>query len=361
MQRYFRKYSRRAAMGLAAVVLAASLAIGTAFFLYTPPGNGDLVRLVDLARGESLKRFADELEKGGVLASSRLFVIYARLTGADARVQAGTYRLTNAMAPVEILRLLVAGQVYEQKFAVPEGYSVYQLAELLEGRGYFKKEAFLKQCFNRNLLQELGIPGQSVEGYLYPSTYDVSKVADEAALIRTMVGQFNKVYGEKLASRERGSGLSRHGIVTLASIIEKEAVVAAEQPLIASVFRNRLRLGMPLQSDPTAVYGVRAFAGKVSHRDIERDSPYNTYRIKGLPPGPIGNPGSGAMAAALTPAKTGYLYFVAKLDGAHYFSGTLAEHNRAVKRYLKSAAVSPGTNGSGAGYRNDYPNLTGRR
>ena len=154
-------------------------------------------------------------------------------------------------------------------------------------------------------------------------------------MITQMVGQFEKKYAEVTAGSGGTGALSRHALVTLASLIEKEAVSSEEKPLISSVFHNRLRIGMPLQSDPTAVYGVRAFGGKVSKGDIERRSPYNTYLIKGLPPGPIGNPGIDALKAALHPAVTQYLYFVARQDGTHQFSRTLAEHNRAVQRYLK--------------------------
>jgi UPF0755 protein len=256
---------------------------------------------------------------------------------------------------------MVAGEVYERKFAVPEGYSIYQLAELLDGKGFFAKDEFLRACTNRQLVEELGIPGVSVEGYLFPSTYNLARINDVQALIRTMVEQFRKVYGERFVAQEKKSPLSRHQIVTLASIVDKEAIVPEERPRIASVFMNRLEAGMPLQSDPTAVYGVRAFAGKVSRQDIERESPFNTYRIKGLPPGPIGNPSDGAIAAVLSPAKTGYYYFVAKKDGTHFFSATLAEHNRAVSTYLKTAAVGRQDGAAALHYANDRPHLTSRR
>ncbi|HEY5975688.1 MAG TPA: endolytic transglycosylase MltG [Geobacteraceae bacterium] len=354
---FLSRYRRQlVAAGALLLLLVAGLAAWFANFVTVPLGSGSTVRLFDLAKGAGLRSFAAELEKGKVVGSARFFVLYARFKGATGRVQAGTYQLTDGMTPAEILRRLVAGEVYEIRFSVPEGYSIYQIAELLEGRKLFRKEEFLRQCFNRELLRELGIPGKSVEGYLYPSTYDLRKASDEAALIRTMVRQFEKVYGESFAGQQPGgTGLTRHAALTLASMIEKEAVVATERPLIASVFFNRLKVGMPLQSDPTAVYGTRAFAGKVSKRDIQQDSPYNTYRIRGLPPGPIGNPGSGALAAVFKPATTPYMYFVAKNDGSHQFSTTLVEHNRAVQRYLKSAA------GEAAGYRNDHPHLTGRR
>jgi UPF0755 protein len=229
----------------------------------------------------------------------------------------------------------VAGEVYEKKFALPEGYSIYQAAELLAAKKFFPKDDFLLACRDAKLLRELGIKGESVEGYLYPGTYNLLKVEDAAALVRLMAGQFDKVYTERFAALEKGSRLTRRQIVTLASIVEKEAVVPEERPLIASVFLNRLKKGMPLQSDPTAVYGVRAFGGRVTGNDVRRNTAYNTYQISGLPPGPIGNPGEGAIAAVLKPAVTGYYYFVARKDGTHQFSATLDEHNRAVKQYLK--------------------------
>lgn len=319
---------------LAGAALLLSLA-GFGLFVATPSGDGANIRIFDFTEGQSFRKFAGELEKAGTISSARMFVIYARLRGADARVKAGSYQLSDGLSPAEILRRMVAGEVFAYRFAVPEGYSIYQVAELLEGRGLFKKEAFLKQCTDRALLTELGIGGTSVEGYLFPSTYSIPPRMDEAGLIRIMVGQFNKVYGQKFADRVVSRGLSRHEVITLASIIEKEAAIPAERPLVASVFRNRLKKGMPLQSDPTAVYGVRAFAGKVSKQDIMRRSPYNTYLHRGLPPGPIGNPGSEAIEAALAPAVTPYFYFVAKNDGSHFFSASLEEHNRAVRKFLR--------------------------
>ena len=308
---------------------------GFGIFLTRPAGDGNTTRLFDFAEGYALRKFAGELENSGIISNARLFVIYARIRGADAKMKAGSYQFNDGLSPAEIVRRMVAGEIFAYRFAVPEGYSIYQIAELLESRGIFKKEAFLKQCFDRSLLKELGINGKSVEGYLFPSTYSIPPRMDEEGLIRMMVGQSDKVYVQRFADRVNSLGLSRSTVITLASMIEKEAAIPAERPLIASVFRNRLNKGMPLQSDPTAVYGVRAFPGKVSKQDIMRRSPYNTYVIQGLPPGPIGNPGSEAMEAAIAPSSTTYLYFVAKKDGSHFFSDTLADHNRAVRKYLR--------------------------
>jgi UPF0755 protein len=250
-------------------------------------------------------------------------------------LKAGDYRFNDAMTPAVILEKLVSGDVDFRKFALPEGYSIYQAAELLEQKGYFKKSVFLEKCQDSAFLNRLGLSGPTVEGYLYPATYNLSRDGNEEQLIGQMVAQFEKKYADVTLSVGGVTGLSRQQVVTMASLIEKEAVASEEKPLISSVFHNRLRIGMPLQSDPTAVYGVRAFAGKVTKADIERRSLYNTYLIKGLPPGPIGNPGIDALKAALNPAATQYLYFVARQDGTHQFSRTLDEHNRAVTRYLR--------------------------
>jgi UPF0755 protein len=304
-------------------------------FLTRPAGGGKNERIFSFAEGTSFRKFARELESAGIISNASLFVIYARMRGADATVKAGSYQLSDSLSPAEILHKMVAGEVFAYRFAVPEGYSMYQVAELLENRGIFDKGPFLKLCTDRKLLNDLGITGKSVEGYLFPSTYTVPPEMTEEGLIRMMVGNFDKVYRQKFAERARTIALSENAIVTLASMIEKEAVIPAERPLIASVFLNRLKRGMPLQSDPTAVYGFRAFTGKVSKQDIMRRSPYNTYLINGLPPGPIGNPGLAAIEAVMAPEASGYLYFVARKDGSHAFSTTLDEHNRAVRKYLK--------------------------
>jgi len=304
------------------------------FCLFISPGNGALVRDISFPPGSGVRKLANELEAGGVIRSSWHFVLMTRLRGDAHRLKAGEYRFSDDMTPDLILKKIVAGDVDYRKFTLPEGYSIYQAAELLEQKGYFSREAFLEKCRDKALLIPLELTEGSVEGYLYPATYNLSREGGEEQLIKQMVEQFKKIYTGIL----EGEGVrrfSRHEVVTLASIIEKEAVDSKEKPLISSVFHNRLRIGMPLQSDPTAVYGVRPFSGKVSKADILRPSPYNTYLNKGLPPGPIGNPGRDAIHAAISPAKTDFLYFVARQDGTHQFSRTLDEHNRAVMRYLR--------------------------
>lgn len=304
------------------------------FCLFISPGQGSITTDISFPSGSGIRKLANELKAGGVIRSSWHFVIMTRLRGDAHRLKAGEYRFSDNMTPGEILRKIVSGDVDCRKFTLPEGYSIYQAGELLEQKGYFKKDVFLDKCRDRSLLLSLGLSESSAEGYLYPATYNLSKGESVEQLLEQMIAQFNKAYAA-LQKSEGAHSLSRHQLVTLASIIEKEAVSVDEKPIISSVFHNRLRIGMSLQSDPTAVYGVRAFSGKVSRADVQRTSPYNTYLNKGLQPGPIGNPGMDAVQAAMNPAKTDFLYFVARQDGTHYFSRSLEEHNRAVVRYLR--------------------------
>jgi len=302
-------------------------------FLLAPTGNGKIVRIVSFPAGSGIKRLADDLKQGGFIRSTWHFIIVSRLRGQAHCLKAGDYRFTDAMSITDILRKVVNGDVDFQRFTLPEGYSIYQAAELLEQQHHLSREDFLKACTDPQLLTRLGIRAASAEGYLYPATYNFSQGETAEQLVAQMAAHFEKNY--PAITGNAATGRSRHEIVTLASIIEKEAILPAERPLISSVFHNRLRIGMPLQSDPTAVYGVRAFCGTVTKADIKRFSPYNTYLHSGLPPGPIGNPGADALKAALHPADTPYLYFVARQDGTHQFSRTLQEHNQAVQKYLK--------------------------
>lgn len=305
------------------------------FCLFVPPGQGSAVSEISFPPGSGISKLANELKIRGVIRSSWHFVLMTRLRGDSHHLKAGDYSFSDDMTPDIILKKIVSGEVAFRKFTLPEGYSIYQAAELLEQKGYFKKNVFLDKCRDKGLLARHGIKEASVEGYLYPATYNISRAGGEEQLLEQMIDQFNKEYSD--ITGELGSGkFSRHEVITLASMIEKEAISADEKPIISSVFHNRLRIGMPLQSDPTAVYGFRAFSGKVKKADIMRPSPYNTYLNKGLPPGPIGNPGKESVHAAINPTKSDFIYFVARQDGTHQFSRDLAEHNRAVRRYLKN-------------------------
>lgn len=310
------------------------LVFGWYWYLSRPAGDGKRVYGLTVPKGAGFVQIAQELERQGIVRSALHLRLVGRLRGLDRRMQPGDYRLSNAMKPVEILVKMASGVTDACKFAVPEGYSIFQLAELLEKQGLFERKEFLAICNDKQLLKELDIAAKSVEGYLFPGTYLIGFHMDERGLVIEMVREFRHRTAE-LKDQLNEAGLSLHQAVTLASMVEKEAVVPEEKPLIASVFRNRLKIGMPLQSDPTAIYGVRAFGGTVTKQDLQRQSPYNTYRVKGLPPGPIGNPGLDAIKAVLQPARTDYLYFVARKDGTHQFSRTLQEHNQGVHLFLK--------------------------
>ncbi|GFO63068.1 endolytic transglycosylase MltG [Geomonas paludis] len=298
------------------------------------------MEIVELGKGRPLKALAGDLEARRILSSARLFTLYARLKGGDARLKAGYYQFDDGMRPSQILAKMISGEVYQRVFALPEGYSSYQVAEMLEKRGIFPKENFLAACRDAALLKELGIDAASVEGYLFPGSYNILPGKTELEVVREMVQRQQAFLKESVDGRARAKGVPVQQLLILASMVEKEAVLPAEKPLIAAVFQNRLRLGMRLQSDPTALYGVRAFAGKVRREDILKPTPYNTYLIPALPPGPIGNPGKDAIEAVLNPAAVSYLYFVGRGDGSHQFSNDLSSHNQAVQKYLKAPAAA---------------------
>lgn len=307
--------------------------IGWYLFCLIPTGGGNSIRYVSFPSGTGIKKLAQQLKNKGLIRSTTHFILMSRLRGAANRLKAGEYRLNNGMSSGEILQKIANGEADYRRFTLPEGYSIYQASELLEQKGYFAGKDFLEACMKPDLLQQFNIGADSCEGYLFPATYNLAVSDTPESLVLQMLQQFEKNYSRIVTKTE--TSFTKHQLITLASLIEKEAVSSDEKPLISSVFHNRLAIGMPLQSDPTAVYGVRAFAGKVSKADIERRSPYNTYLINGLPPGPIGNPGETAIRAAINPQKTDFLYFVARQDGTHQFSRTLQEHNCAVARYLK--------------------------
>jgi len=303
------------------------------FLLMVPPGSGAVVRNITLPAGAGIKMLAAELEKAGIIRNNVHFAMLGRLSGQAVHLKAGDYRFHDGMTPWQVLRKVVDGDVDYRRFVLPEGYSIHQAAELAEQKGFFNRAQFLRACSDPNILANLGPGARTMEGYLYPATYDLTRSSSAEELIVKMYRRFERAYATIEANPH--ISLNLHQVVTLASMIEKEAVAASEKPLISSVFHNRLRLKIPLQSDPTAVYGRSALSGKVTGRDVRRRSAYNTYQINGLPPGPIGNPGVDALRAALHPADTQYLYFVAKKDGTHHFSRNLEEHNRAVRQFLR--------------------------
>ncbi len=315
-----------------------ALAVALAHLLVVAPAGSGSGRatVVRILAGSDLRQIARTLAEAGAITSPRAFVLAARFAGLDRRLRPGDYRLDPGMSFPSLLRALHDGRGRVAAVTIPEGWRIEQIADRLEASGVCKRDEFVPAARDRSLLAELAIPGPSAEGFLFPETYTLQLPTTPADVIRAMHRQFDKVWGELTAGAPPPS-LSPLSAVTLASIVERETAVPEERPLVAAVFLNRLRLGMPLQADPTVIYGIEAFDGNIRRRDLTSANPYNTYVIRGLPPGPIANPGRESLAAVLTPASGDFLYFVARNDGTHQFSRSLAEHNRAVQRYQLGA------------------------
>lgn len=260
-------------------------------------------------------------------------MLWAIFKGGSKNIKAGEYSLNKSMAPVRIFHLLASGAVKTHPVTLPEGLTIEQIAGILAEKDLVNKEEFIALATDKALAAAYHIDGQSLEGYLFPDTYFVSRDRGSREIIDLMVERFWDVYNGLV--KDRHSQMPLWEVVTLASIVEKETGLPEERPVIASVFLNRLKKRMRLESDPTVIYGIKDFDGNLKKRDLDSPSPYNTYCHYGLPPGPIANPGRESLRAVLIPAETDYLYFVSKNDGSHHFSATLSEHNRAVARYQK--------------------------
>ena len=297
----------------------------------------DIQRPVDIKinAGMSFEQILDLLKRKGLVKDGFLFEVVGRLTDADRRIKKGYYHFSETVSPYGVLKKLIEGRVVEITVTIPEGFNLWQIAQRLDATGILNKENFLELAFNREFLDSLRIAGPSLEGYLYPDTYRFPLGIDAEDVIKVMVNNMRSHFTEEMRLTARKIGFSELEILTLASIIEKEAKVDEERSLISAVFHNRLKQGMPLQADPTTIYDLKGKRQVVTKQDISRKSPYNTYIIKGLPPGPIASPGIASIRAALYPADVPYLYFVYRGNGRHIFSTTEREHLRAVKIYRK--------------------------
>jgi UPF0755 protein len=328
---------RRAALALGALALAGvATSAGVVRWALAPldPAGSDAVFVV--APGESLPAIAARLEQSGLVRDRRVVEVVGRCNDLASRLQAGEYRLSAAQGPAQILDRIANGDVITHEVAFPEGITATEFAARLAEAGLAEREAFLAIVRDAETARALGVEGATLEGYLFPETYRFPRGMPPLEIARTMVGQFQRVWTE-LEPRARERGLTMRDTVTLASIVEKETGVPDERPLIAAVFLNRLRRGMRLETDPTVIYGIPDFDGNLRRRDLENAAnPYNTYRIAGLPPGPIANPGAHALRAVVEPAKNDFLYFVSRNDGSHTFSRTYAEHLIAVNRYQRN-------------------------
>ncbi|MGV1100119.1 endolytic transglycosylase MltG [Thiovibrio sp. JS02] len=276
------------------------------------------------------------LVEKGVIRPDRRFFHLARYHDLTQRLKAGEYLFRAGQTHYEVLLALASGSSVRWPLTIPEGASIYQIADLLAAGGWGEREQILALVRDQELLEKYGAQGDSLEGYLFPDTYHLARGQGVAEIIGMMAERGRQVRGQLGDLADNPFGLTSHEVLTLASIVEKETALPAERPLIARVFLNRLQKRMRLQTDPTVIYGLTDFDGNLTRKNLRQPTPYNTYVIKGLPPGPIANPGREAIEAVLRPAEGNYLYFVSKNDGSHYFSATLAEHNRAVYKFQKS-------------------------
>ncbi len=286
-----------------------------------------------VARGQNFLTTADTLYKSGLIKNPYKFRLLARIRGFDKEVQAGEYLLSSNMSPNTILEMLVQGKVNLHKITIPEGSNIYQIAALTAEAGFNAKEEFVQAATNAEFALKKGIEADTFEGYLFPDTYYFPKEATPEKMVSRMVARFWSAFKPEWKERSQELGLTIHEIVTLASIIEKETGAAFERPIISSVFHNRLKKGMRLESDPTVIYGLKNFDGNLTRKHLSTRTPYNTYKIKGLPLGPIANPGIASLEAALYPADTDYLFFVSKKDTTHKFSTNLKDHKKAIRKY----------------------------
>jgi UPF0755 protein len=283
--------------------------------------------------GSSFIKIVQLLEDKGLVVIPFKFRLIARIYRLDKRIKAGEYLLSSDMTPVQIIDIITKGRVYLHRIVIPEGFNLKQIAVTVEKAEFAGADDFLKVTRDPDLLARLNIPADSLEGYLFPDTYLFAKGTTVIKIIETMVAHFKAQFKPEWEKQALKLGFSPHEIVTLASIIEKETGNASERKTISSVFHNRLKKKMRLETDPTVIYGIKDYDGNITRRHLRTWTPYNTYMIKGLPPGPIASPGAAALEAALYPDSTDYLFFVSKKDTTHHFSKTVTEHNRAVRKY----------------------------
>lgn len=321
--------------------LAALLSVlGFGLYCITIPFNsksGEVI--VDIPYGSSLSKISLLLEEQGLLYGRRRFHMLAKLKRAEHQIKWGQYRFMLPTTPLAILAKITRGEIIAYPVTIPEGSTIFQVAEIIEAAGLGSATAIVAKATDKPFVASLGIEGVSLEGYLFPETYSFGKGIAPEIILRRMVGRFKKVFNQQLRSRAAAMGLSIKETIIIASMVEKESRHTFERSKIASVFLNRLEKGLRLECDPTVIYGVKLlepdFEGRLRKRHLKKWTPYNTYRNFGLPPGPICSPGLESIKAVLYPAESDYLYFVSKNDGTHQFSKSLRDHNRAVAKYQK--------------------------
>ncbi len=289
--------------------------------------------LVDIPTGSSFLKVTEILNQAGLIKHRVFFYSLSIIKRASRSIRAGEYEFNTSLTPVEMIDKLLRGEIKNYKVVIPEDLSMLEIVARLDEFRLIDKELFFELASDEDFLESLNIKADSIEGYLFPDTYFFDRSMSTRQIMKIMVNQFWKKVTPEMIKRAGELGFNTHQFVTFASMIGKESGDDMEKPIISAVFHNRLKKRMPLQSDPTAVYDLDNFEGKILRSHLKRKSLYNTYIIRGLPPGPIANPGLTSFKAVLYPASVNYLYFVSKKDGSHFFSSSFNEHNQAIKRY----------------------------
>jgi UPF0755 protein len=307
--------------------------IAADFLSPLPVGNKSME--LEIPRGSTFRQAVDILSKERLIRDKNVFLLLGRINGMDRKIKAGYYSIQGPLSPLAIFRMLKKGQIIEYEITIVEGDSIREIGEKLSEKNIINKEDFKELSSDKKFLASHEVYAPTFEGYLFPDTYKVPKGMDPKEAIANMITRLREKYSGEMKVRTAEIGFSEREVLTLASIIEKEAVIDEERPLISAVYHNRLGKGIPLQADPTSIYGIKSAGEKITDKDIRKKTPYNTYVIKGLPPGPIASPGIKSIHAALYPAKVPYMFFVSNNDGTHRFSVTPAEHQVAVEMYRK--------------------------
>ena len=338
-------------IGFVGVMIVVTLVVGFIAVLkysglFLAPEEESREVVVAIPEGAGPAKIGQVLEEAGVIKSADAFVWTIKIKNRLKKdkpvvLKAGEMSLDPSLPVWKTIDLIAKGNYKLYPFTVPEGRNIYEIAKMIQDAGLGASADFLALCRDKNFIGSLGLNADSLEGYLFPETYNFPKGTPLKTIIKNMTDAFFKVWS-KYAEEAKAKGWSRQTVITLASIVEKETGTPKERPVIAGVFWNRLAQGMKLQTDPTIIYGLLPdnFSGAITRKDIDNPHPYNTYHIPGLPPGPIANPGEEAIRAVIRPDVVPYLYFVSKNDGTHEFSKTLADHNRAVNKYQRGGQQS---------------------
>ena len=324
---------------VAVFILSVVLTVGyfSYQFLAQGPSTDTTEVLFDVLPGQSMIAVAQGLQEKQLIKNSWLFLKWSRFKGMNSKLKKGEYALNRSMTPTEVLNVITSGKSVARNLTIPEGKNIFEIAEIVEKSGYGTKDDFIKLVTDKAFIQqELNENLDSLEGYLFPDTYKVTKFDTQKEIVQQMTSHFLKVWTE-LQPELQKLNWPRHKLMTLASIIEKETGHPQDRSLVSSVFHNRLKMNMKLQTDPTVLYGKAVLTGSmptnITKLDLITPNRYNTYTIPALPPGPISNPGKEALMATINPAPTKYLYFVSRNDGTTAFSESLAQHNQAVQKF----------------------------